>query len=607
MKKNFLFIVGHFIAVLLIFLLIQKPVFWLYNWSMGGNELSLSQLFECYYHGLSLDLATAGYFTAIPFFLIWGRFLFKKFNPYKWIIGYDIFIALLIAIVSLADASLYEFWEFKLDATIFMYLNDPKNAFASVSVGYILLRVLLWIALSAFMFLVIRWPAKKCQINFSSEPYKPAMASVMMLLLGGLIFVFIRGTRIWPNTPGRAFFSKEAFHNHLALNPAFNLVYTWTHFERFSEMFNFFPEEERAKLYEGLYPTSGKPEQYFLKNKRPNILVVVLEGFGAVFIESLGGKKEVAPNISKISQEGIQFTNCQCNSFRTDRGIVCAISGYLGQPTTSIMRHSHKVQSLPGLPKTLKKYGYQTQALYGGDITFFNMSDYLLAAGHDRLVSQSDFPTSELTTKWGVPDHKTFEWLYNDIQEKHKSATSPWYTTFLTLSSHTPFDVPYKRLKDEKLNAFAYTDHCFGEFIEKLKKSPAWDNLLIVCTADHGFNYNPIASSSFPHIPWFWLGGAVDTTCTIDKYVNQTDLPATVLGQMDIPHEDFTFSRDVLADTYRYPFAFNSYNNGFIFFDSTGCTVYDNTAMCALEGNDAAREAKGKAILQTLYDDLDKR
>ena len=51
------------------------------------------------------------------------------------------------------------------------------------------------------------------------------------------------------------------------------------------------------------------------------------------------------------------------------------------------------------------------------------------------------------------------------------------------------------------------------------------------------------------------LGGAIKEPCKIDKIMSQTDLPATVLGQLDIPHEEFIFSRDVLADTYIYPFA----------------------------------------------------
>ena len=159
-----------------------------------------------------------------------------------------------------------------------------------------------------------------------------------------------------------------------------------------------------------VFPTKGNTTEHYLNTSRPNILVIVLEGFGAVFIENLGGMKDVAPNFNRISEEGVYFTQCYCSSFRTDRGIVSALSGYLAQPTTSIMRYSHKIHTLPGLPKSLKNYGYETQALYGGDITFFNMSDYFIAAGHDKLVSQDNFPASERTTKWGVPDHTAFEW-----------------------------------------------------------------------------------------------------------------------------------------------------------------------------------------------------
>ena len=89
--------------------------------------------------------------------------------------------------------------------------------------------------------------------------------------------------------------------------------------------------------------------------------------------------------------------------------------------------------------------------------------------------------------------------------------------------------------------------------------------------------------------------------------MSQTDIAATILGQMGIPHEEFIFSRDVTADTYKYPFAFNTFNNGFNFRDSTGCTVYDNVANKAISGRDERRERIGKAILQILYDDLDKR
>ena len=103
------------------------------------------------------------------------------------------------------------------------------------------------------------------------------------------------------------------------------------------------------------------------------------------------------------------------------------------------------------------------------------------------------------------------------------------------------------------------------------------------------------------------MGGAVREPKRIETLMSQTDLPAIVLGQMGIPHEDYTFSRDVLGDTYRTPFAFNTFNNGFNLCDTTGCTVYDNVARRAVSGADPHREAMGKAILQTLYHDMKAR
>lgn len=582
-----------------------------------------SDLMDIYSNGLAIDVATVGYLLVVPLLLIGLHWCFTRWNPRRWLMVYCGIMAVALSLAALADASLYEFWEFKLDRMAFFYLGDPKDAFASVSVGYLLLRFLAWVLLSVLTYFLLAWPmilsGRKSVRSTGSRSRKKRLWVVKVLLfvvLCGAEFAMIRGLRIWPNTPGRVFYSKITYYNHAALNPVFNLFYTLTKKEDDYRQFDAFDEEELARLMEGLFPTSADSTEILLNTQRPNVLVIVLEGFGSCFVEGLGGDvKEVGVNMSRLLPEAICFTNCYCGSFRTDRGIVCSISGYLGQPTTSIMRYAHKIKNLPGLPKTLKQYGYQTQALYGGDISFFNMSEYFITSGHDRLVSQDNFPAADRSTKWGVPDHVAFQWLFEDIQQKHQQQQEPWYTTFLTISSHNPFDVPYHRLSSStdinddavKFNAFAYTDSCYGDFIDRLRETPAWDNLLIVTVADHGFNWRPMNSPDFPRIPFLMMGGAVREPKRIETLMSQTDLPAIVLGQMGIPHEDYTFSRDVLGDTYRTPFAFNTFNNGFNLCDTTGCTVYDNVARRAVSGADPHREAMGKAILQTLYHDMKAR
>jgi phosphoglycerol transferase MdoB-like AlkP superfamily enzyme len=135
----------------------------------------------------------------------------------------------------------------------------------------------------------------------------------------------------------------------------------------------------------------------------------------------------------------------------------------------------------------------------------------------------------------------------------------------------------------------------------------------MVILPDHGFRYTRNGLSSDPHvhhIPILWIGGAVREPKVIDRLIGQTDLAATLLGQLGIGHSEYLFSRNVLSGSYSYPFSFYTYNNGLCFIDSTGVTLYDDDASeCLINDSDGSeiRLDRGKAILQTLYDDLEER
>lgn len=604
MKQSIKFLLSYYLSVLALFLLVQKPLFILMNrerWHYGPAEF-----WQVYAHGFRLDLAAASYVTAFAWLLLGLWFCIPRFPLRRSMRVCNAVIGFLLALATLADGSLYEFWEFKLDATVLMYVGDPKNAMASVSAGYVLVRLLALSALSVLFWWLLGLPLRVLGGDRARRgPWYGRL--VVALAAAGCLFLGARGTRVWPNTPSVAYFTNDNFLNHSAVNPLFNFVYTATKFEDFSHQMRYFPEQERAEIYAPLYNTESKDTERLFETRRPNVLFIVLEGYGACFIEALGGEKGISPALSRLADESVCFTNCYCSSIRTDRGIVAALSGYPAQPTTSIMRYTQKMHTLPGLPKSLKRAGYDTQVLYAGDMSFFNMSDYFVSAGHDRLISEADFPLSARSGKWGVPDGVAFDWLYDDLVRRQQHSVRPHYTTFLTLSSHQPFDVPYHRFGDKMLNAFAYTDHCLGGFLDRLRKTAAWDNLLIVISADHGCRYHALTAPSFPHIPLMMTGGVIRKYRKIDRLVDQTDIPATLLAQLGLPHADYAYSRDVLSATYRYPFTMNTFNNGFNFRDSTGCTVFDNVTKKAISGADKARERKGKAILQTLYDDLSKR
>ena len=607
MKKRILYIITLFFTLLLLFVS-QKPLFMLYNDAVGKDAV-WSDFFQVMLHGASLDATTAGYLTALPLLFIIISIWLKKVSLRKYLIPYYIIASLLVAITFVVDMGLYPFWGFKLDASVFLYLDSPEEAMASVSAGFVAIRVLAMVLLAA----IYAWILTKITPQKLEVVKKKVSGTGIMLLLTGVLFIIIRGgvTESTSNV-GQAYFSNNQFLNHSAVNPCFSLLSSMGKSKDFASEFDFFAEEERASLFDGLYPvTDGDSIVEVLNTKKPNVLLIMMEGFGGVFIEPLGGLSDVAPNLNRLSEEGVFFTNCYANSFRTDRGTVCTLSGYLGLPTASVMKIPAKSRTLPAISEELVKAGYQTDFLYGGDINFTNMKSYLLSKGYQKLTADTDFSLAEQASNvWGVNDDITADWLLSQLKERNDG---PWFTTYLTLSSHEPFDVPYNRLEEKIPNAFAYTDECLGKLVDGLKQSEVWEDLLIVCIPDHGFCY-PQGSvdrgGEYSKIPMLWLGGAVKQPMKVDKIMNQADMAATLLAQLGLDHSMFTFSRNVLGSDYTYPFAFHTSGSTFTFRDSTGVSAYDtkaNTISYEEPSPSEDRLKRGKAILQSVYDDLGKR
>lgn len=618
MKKRLIFLILTYLAWLPIFA-IQKPVFMLYN-HLLAIDCSFTDYLQVISHGLLLDFTIAGYLTVIPLILtcisIWlpGSFYRKVLK------GYFGIASVLIAAIFAVDIALYGYWGFRLDATLFFYLQSPANAMASIPIGQFILQLLLFAAYAFGMYWVLRrWIISL----FPETPVKQrSLGTLALFLLGGILFIPIRGgvTTSTANV-GKVYFSDKQFLNHSAINPCFSLFASLAKQQDFSAQFNFFPEDKRKELFDTLIhakdtasqgdtiPTSGRN---VLTTNRPNIILVILESFTANAIEAVGGDPGVTPNLNRLSQEGILFTNLYANSFRTDRGLVSVLNGYLAQPTTSIMKYPAKSQTLPSIAKSLGKEGYKADMLYGGDINFTNMQSYFFGSGYNRVTADRDFPLASRINKWGANDDITFHHLYEEIKQRPADG-QPWLSTFLTLSSHEPFEVPFHHLENPYLNSVAFTDSCIGSFIDKLKELPSWKNTLVIFIADHGFRYPETLTEFEPrrfHIPMLWLGGAVKEPIVIDTYANQTDLATTLLHQLDLPTEEFIFSKDILNPSAPH-YAFYTFQNGFGLIDSTGVSVYDNESNSLLledsphKGQE--RLEKGKALLQTLYDDLGSR
>lgn len=582
MKDRLIGFIKTYCLFVCVFVL-QKPLFMLFYQSLFP-EASWGDWFSVVWHGLPLDLSLAGYLTVIPGILfIASAWTLSKSLHRIWC-GYFLFISILLSVIFIVDLGLYEYWGFRLDATpLFYFFSSPKDAVASASIWIIVGGLLAMVAYAALLYAVFYGLLLREKLFLRMKmPYQRLKVSGVLLLMTGLLFVPIRGGfTVSTMNVGKAYFCADQRLNHAAINPAFSLMESLAKQKDFSKQYRFMETAEADGIFKDLLdpavsgislpPSSGNDVSDSLgqsadslpalfNTQRPDVLFVILESFSSRLMTALGGEPNIAIHLDSLSKEGVLFTNFYANSFRTDRGLVAILSGYPAQPTTSIMKYPRKTQSIPAIAGSLRKAGYDTKYYYGGDADFTNMRSYLMSSGFEDIVSDQDFPVSERLSKWGAHDHLVFNRLLEDLKAEVAEGESdsdvkpagekiPHFRVLQTSSSHEPFEVPYRRLANDRLNAFAYTDSCAGDFVRQFRELPQWKNTVLVLVPDHvGCYPEQLDNLSVGRyrIPLLMIGGAVREPRRIDVYGSQQDIAATLLAQLALSHDEFVFSKDML-------------------------------------------------------------
>lgn len=573
MKKTLLYLFSLLVLLMVVFA-IGKGLFVWYNGDI--QAVTFSQLLAILWHGLLLDLRTSAILLLLPALAV---ALTRK--GLRWILApYFVLLGLVLGAVVVGDVVMYEFWEFKLSAVHLSYAASPEGTTNSVSMGFLATRALLVLGFILAVSVPAIWLTPS-QTDGSRRHWGLILMAILAILPIGINHCYHPG---------------PLFMNHAATNPVYRFATSFGDTDRYRDL----PEGDFDVA--AAYQTSDAVTDSLLTTARPNVLFVQLESFGGKFVKELGGLPDVAPNLSRLIPEGIFWDHYYSNSFRTDRGTVCAYSGWISYPTVSPMKEVGMHAGLSSLSESFRQAGYQTGFMYAGAMTNMGKHQYLLDMKFESLMDDTYFTREELNSSWGANDGTSAMKMYNTIREIRPDAQ--WMMVWQTLSSHEPWDVPYHRLADKKLNAFAYTDQCLGDLVDSLRTLPVWDNLLVVVIPDHGFLYEQTYDTSeFFHSPMLWLGGAVKQPRRMSVLMNQSDIAATLLAQMGLPHDTYPWSRNVLSPDYQ-PFVYCNYPAGLFYKDANGETLYDLTAQMPIpvdQPADSLRLGKALSILRSSY------
>jgi phosphoglycerol transferase MdoB-like AlkP superfamily enzyme len=603
------FFIKPFIYWLIVFALF-KLLFLLVHYN-AFEHLPAKQVLKVFTEPIRLDLAAVSYIMFIPVMALLIQFLIKtKFIHHfsKW---YFLSVLLLVSIICVVDIELYKHWQTKMNFKAFLFLNEP--AMIAGSAGFEAIFQFFVIIIISLLILALFY-LKKIYKTYSHPHFTWQMYFLLLIFLPAILVVGIRGgLQQIPVNQSDAYYSSNPTLNYAGVNSLWNFGNIIFQNKKYRTInpYKKMNAESAKDIVHQLFEVSTDSIEFFIEPyTKPNIILIALEGINPHVIKGYNTSMNHAPVLNSIMQTGYSFTQMYGSGLRTDQGLVSIISGFPALPLNTIGAQPEKFQQLPSLSKTLNEAGYQSHFHFGGEPEFGSFKSFLVHNEFSPIVDFRDFPKSQLTQKLGAPD----EFLFQKHLKDSDAFKEPFFSLILTQTTHEPFDMPFNKnianSKEKYLNTVAYTDSVLGWWLKEIEQKDYYNNSLIIFTSDHGHRfpgeywYSDPMRFQIPFIIWGPKLKAEYQGQQNNKPASQTDIPKTLLAQLQLPHSDFAWSKN-LMNPYSPEFAFFIYINGFMWLKPTyTCGYeynYDKVEFMSEDADAVTCLKEGQAYLQHIF------
>ena len=615
MFKSLIFFVRFFLLWLLFFAIDRFVFMFIFHKKL--RDIPLSDKFYTYYQALRLDLSMAAYIAVIPLivYLVW-LFTKRKIINFNWVVNYNRVLIILFGFFSIINFNTYREWGSKINySAVAPIIFTPKEAIASSGTSPFLFSMFIWAVLISSGF-YLNFLFTKRQIHFVKTPI--FLKITVAVLLMGFNFLLIRGG--WetaPNSQSMAYFSKYEILNHASLNTEWNLMSSILAANKINKNPYIYMDQQAAEQnIKELYQVEKDSTISILKTTKPNVVIFLLESFTADLTKTLGNEDGISPTFDSLVNKGVFFTKIYSAGTRTDKGIIGTLTGFPTLGNGSIAKWPEKMKKIPAISQKLFQNNYETSFYYGGESEFGNYKAFILSHDYQNLIDKNSFAKKDMNSKWGAFDGLVFNKQLADMN----TAKKPFFSTILSLTNHEPFEVPGKAKFGRKTSAEAfkstayYTDSCISSYLEQAKKQDWYKNTLFIFIADHGHllpkNKSEIFQPERYHIPLLFYGDVIKDEFKgkkFDQVGSQQDLSATLLAQLNIPHQDFLWSRNLL-NPYTKNFAFFTWDNGLGFINNNHYVTFDTIGKNILYNSNPSDQKQtninlniGKSYLQSVY------
>ena len=318
------------------------------------------------------------------------------------------------------------------------------------------------------------------------------------------------------------------------------------------------------------YPLVKKPnienvlgEYFTLKQQKPNIVFIMVEGLGRDFVGEGAEYGGFTPYLDSLTTKSLYWENFLSNTGRTF-GVLPSLLGSLPFGKSGFMELEEFPNKLT-LFSVLKNNGYHTSFYQGTNSSFDKVDRFLNSENVDFVLDKSGFGVNyqqqaedAAGSSWGYPDKELFKKSISLPREENQ----PRLEVYMTISTHEPFIPPsqeYYELEVETIlsqgnfnsraekviekndNVFAtllYTDEAIKWFMEAYKSQPNYENTIFIITGDHRLIPIPQRNNiSRFHVPLIMYSPMLKTTRKMSSVSSHFDVTPSILALLGDQYE----------------------------------------------------------------------
>lgn len=293
-----------------------------------------------------------------------------------------------------------------------------------------------------------------------------------------------------------------------------------------------------------------------------NAVFIVLESFLSAPIGLTVDGKEITPFLNSLKEDSTVYYNAHVTPNITmgesGDGQFIFMTGLLPLRDKLTVGEA-KSLTLPAFPKLLaKQYGTQyTEIVMPSPPQIWEQPHMNKVYGIDQMYCNRDVLGE-------VVDYLNDEQIFTLAMSTPAPQRQPFFSMVLSYSTHQPYRTPVDNsltLSDPTLtNAYKnyliachYADVWIQKYLKYLKQKDAFDNSLIVITADHHAHMDALnmGDKVKKELPLFIINGNIDNATAWTGEMNQLDVFTTLLDILGIESDWHGLGHSVLSSDYQ--------------------------------------------------------